>query len=190
MSNFILTESFQRERFSKHKENSMKKATFALVLSLLVLSALAFTNGVIGNDPSAKAAMKKWEATPEGIAFKKWEASTAGKKVYASEAKIRKSLREFTNLDAVVTSLSLPVGSRLGFGMMVKMNDEDYILSFGPDLNNEFGNLHSLKVGNKIIIRSHNVSHAPKYAYPIVAGDYIEQGGKVLYKRIPKKGGC
>jgi hypothetical protein len=112
------------------------------------------------------------------------------KKVYAGEAKIRKSIREFTNMEALVSNLSLPPGSRLGFGMMVKINGEDYILSFGPELNKEFERLQNLKIGDEIIIRSHSVSHAPKYAYPIVAGDYIELGGKVLYKRVPKKGGC
>ena len=142
------------------------------------------------SDKDNKAALKKWESTPDGIAFKKWEESAAGKKVYAGEAKIRKSLRDFATMDAVVSSLSLPPGSRLGFGIMVKIYDEEYILSFGPELNKEFERLHNLKVGDQIIIRSHSVSHAPKYAYPIVAGDYIELGGKVLYKRLPNKGGC
>jgi hypothetical protein len=180
----------------------MKKIIFAIFLPLITLSAFANTIGVVNNDPLKKTttktnsisdnntALKKWEATPDGIAFKKWEASAAGKKVYASEAKIRKSIREFTNMEALVINLTLPPGSRLGFGMMVKINEEDYILSFGPDLNNEFQNLHRLNVGDKIIIKSHSVSHAPKYTYPIVAGDYIERDGKVLYKRIPKKGGC
>jgi hypothetical protein len=145
----------------------------------------------VGNpEADNKAALKKWEATPDGIAFKKWEESAAGKKVYAGEAKIRKSLRDFATMDAVVSSRSLPPGSRLGFGIMVKIYDEEYILSFGPELNKEFERLHNLKVGDQIIIRSHSVSHAPKYTYPIVAGDYIELGGKVLYKRVPKKGGC
>jgi len=34
-------------------------------------------------------------------------------------------------MEAVVTSLALPPGSRLGFGMMIKIDDEEYILSFG-----------------------------------------------------------
>jgi len=50
--------------------------------------------------------------------------------------------------------------------------------------------LHSLKVNDKIIIRSHNLSHAPKYSYPIVSGDYVEQDGNIIYKRAPRKGGC
>ena len=134
--------------------------------------------------------MKRWEATPDGVMYKKWEASPAGKKVYGSEAKIRKSINDYTNMEGFVTSLSLPPGTRLGFGMMVKINGEDYILSFGLENNNEFEQLHRLKINDKIIIKSHTVSHAPKYSYPIVAGDYVERDSKVIYKRAPRKGGC
>lgn len=168
----------------------MKKSIFALILTLFVISGFAFPNNEIKGETPAKSAKKAWEATPEGIAFKKWEASPAGKKVYAGEAKIRKSIREFTNMNAVVTSLTLPQGSRLGFGVMVKMNGEDYILAFGIESKHEFDQLRKLKVNDKIMIKSHNVSHAPKYAYPIVSGDNIERNGKLIYKRVPGKGGC
>jgi hypothetical protein len=50
--------------------------------------------------------------------------------------------------------------------------------------------LHSLKVNDKIVIRSHFVSYAPKYSYPIVSGDYVERDSKIIYKRAPNKGGC
>jgi hypothetical protein len=153
-----------------------------------MLSNLAFANNE--SKLENKVALKKWEATPEGIFFKKWESSAAGKKVYASEARIRKSIKEFSNMEAIVTSLKLPAGSRLGYGVMVRIKDEDFILSFGHDLKNEFDQIRGLKVNDKITIKSHSVSHAPKYAYPIVAGDYVERDGKLLYKRIPGKGGC
>ena len=188
----------------------MKKIIYVLILPLVVVSGLVFANSEIKNETSKrptpktlsaaerKAALKKWEATPDDIRFKKWEASPAGKKVYAGAAKISKSVRDYTNMEAVVTSLSLPPGSRLGFGLMVRINDDDYILSFGLEnsdrsflnFNNEFEQLRSLKVGDKINIRSHGVSYAPKYAYPIVSGDYVEQDSKVIYKRAPHKGGC
>lgn len=187
----------------------MKKIIYSLVLPLVVVSGLVLANREIKNEaskksaskaPSAaerKAALKNWEATPDGLNYKKWQVSPEGQKVYTSEAKIRKNLSAFSNMEAVVTSLSLPSGSRLGFGVMVKINGDDYILSFGPEKFdkdaldiNKFQQLHSLKVDDKIIIRSHNVSHAPKYSYPIVAGDYVEQDGKVIYKRAPRKGGC
>jgi hypothetical protein len=81
---------------------------------------------------------------------------------------------------------------------MVRINGDDFILAFGPEksgkntlnFKNEFEQLHTLKVNDKIIIKSHGVSYAPKYAYPIIAGDYVEKDGKIIYKRTPRKGGC
>lgn len=193
----------------------MKKIIYVLILPLVVVSGLVFSLNLFANSPGAnreiknetskksipkplsaierKAALKKWERTPDGIMYKKWEASPAGKKVYTAEAKIRKSIREYTNMEGVVTSLSLPSCSRLGFGVMVRINNEDYILAFGPKKsgkNNEFEQLRRLKVNDKIIIKSHSVSHAPKYSYPIISGDYVEQNSKIIYKRTPSKGGC
>ena len=168
----------------------MKKIVFALTLSLIIPRGLVFANNEIKGETPAKTARKAWEASPEGIAFKKWEASAAGKKVYAGEAKIRKSIREFSNMNAVVTSLMLPQGSRLGYGIMVNINGDDYVLAFGVESKHEFDQLRKLKVNDKIMIKSHNVSHAPKYAFPIVAGDNIERNGKLIYKRVPGKGGC
>jgi hypothetical protein len=98
-----------------------------------------------------------------------------------------------TNMEAVVTSLSLPPGSRSGFGVMVRINGYDYILSFGRENSNEFQQLQSLKVNDKIIISSQSVfdvSYTPNYSYPIVWGDYVERDGKIIYKRAPRKGGC
>ena len=180
----------------------MKKVIYGLILLLVVVSGLVLANCKIKNETPKKLTpkplsaaeredeMKKWEATPEGIKFKEWEASPAGKKVLAGAAKIRESVRDSANMEAVVTSLSLPPGSRLGFGVMVRINSDDYILNFGPETSNEFQQLHSLKVNDKIIIRSHNVSHAPKYSYPIVSGDYVERDGKIIYKRALRIGGC
>ena len=179
----------------------MKKIIYTLILPLVVVSGLVFANREIKNETSKKstpkplsaaereAALKKWEATPDGIMYKKWEASPAGKKVHAGEAKIRKSIRDYTNMEGVVTSLSLPPGSRLGFGVMVRINGDDYIVKFEPE-KSQLEQLHSLKVNDKIIIRSHTVSHAPKYSYPIVWGDYVERDSKVIFKRVPRKGGC
>lgn len=178
----------------------MKKIIYTLILPLVVVSGLVFANREIKNEPSKinpnplsaaerEAELKKWEATPEGIKYKKWELSPAGQKVYAAEAKIRKNITDSTNMEGVVTSLSLPPGSRLGFGVMVRINGDDYILNFAPE-KSQLEQLHSLQVNDKIIIRSRNVSHAPKYAYPIVGGDYVERDSKIIYKRIPRKDGC
>jgi len=173
----------------------MKKIIYALILPLFVAGGLVFANHEIKNEPFKKSAPKplsaaEWEATPDGIKFKKWEASPEGKKVLAGAAKIRNHIRASTNMEAVVTSLSLPPGSRLGFGVMARINGDDYILSFGLENSNEFQQLRSLKANDKIIIRSHFVSYAPKYSYPIVSGDYVERDGKIIYKRAPRKGGC
>jgi hypothetical protein len=180
---------------------NMKKVIYALILLLVVVSGLVFANHEFKKEIAKKstpkplaaaereAAMKAWEATPAGIMYKKWEASPAGKKVYAAEAKIRKSITDSSNMEAVVTALSLPPGSRLGFGVMVRINGDDYILNFAPE-KSQLKQLQSLKVNDKIIIRSHGVSHAPKYAYPIVSGDYVERDSKIIYKRAPSKGGC
>jgi hypothetical protein len=185
----------------------MKKLIFIPILVLTVVAGLVFANREMKSAPNKKSisgptssvpltaeekntARKKWEATPGGIIFKKWEASPAGKKVYAAVAKISKLTKNFTGMEAVVSSLSLPPGSRLGFGMMVKIDNEDYILSFGPEKSNEFEQLHKLKINDKIIIQSHFVSFAPKYAYPIIAGEYIERNNEMIYKRPPNKGGC
>jgi hypothetical protein len=180
---------------------NMKKVIYALILLLVVVSGLVFANREIKNEtfkkstpkPLSAAEMKaereRWEATPDGINYKKWEASPAGKKVYAAEAKIRRHISDSTNMEAVVTSLSLPPGSRLGFGVMVRINGDDYILNFDPE-KSQLEQLHSLKVNDNIIIRSYNVSHAPKYAYPIVSCEYVERDGKVIFKRVPRKGGC
>jgi hypothetical protein len=179
----------------------MKKLIYALILPLVVVSGLVFANREITNETSKKltpkplsaaemkAEKEKWEASPAGILYKNWEESPAGKKVYACEAKIRENLNAFTNMEAVVTSLSLPPGSRLGFGVMVRIDGGDYIVKFEPE-KSQLEQLHSLKVNDKIIIRSRTVSHAPKYFYPIVWGDYVERDGKVIFKRIPRKGGC
>lgn len=179
----------------------MKKVIYVLFLLLVVVSGLVFANSEIKNEPAKKptpkplsaaereAEVKKWEATPAGIMYKKWEASPAGQKVFAAEAKIRKNITDATNMEAVVTALSLPPGSRLGFGVMVRINGDDYILNFNPE-KSQLEQLHSLKVNDKIIIKSHSVSHAPKYSYPIVSGDYVERDSKVIFKRVPRKGGC
>jgi hypothetical protein len=180
---------------------NMKKVIYTLILPLVVVSGLVFANREIKNETSKKSIPKplsaaemkaereKWEATPEGVKFKQWEASPAGEKVLAGAAKIRNQLSAFTNMEAVITSLSLPPGSRLGFGVMARIDAVDYIVKFEPE-KSQLAQLLSLKVNDKIIIRSQYASYAPKYAYPILTGEYVERDGKVIFKRVPRKGGC
>jgi len=184
-----------------HKKH-LKSLVYSILFLLLITSGLVVASRVTKKETpekviskpltaaEMKAARKKWEATPDGIEFKKWEASPEGKKVLAGAAKINNQISDSTNIEAVVTSLSLPPGSRLGLGVMVRINGDDYILSFGPKKSNEVQQLNSLKVNDKIIIRSHFVSYAPKYSYPIVSGDYVERDSKIIYKSAPRKIGC
>ncbi|MET0462658.1 MAG: hypothetical protein ABW007_05875 [Chitinophagaceae bacterium] len=175
----------------------MKKVIYALILPLVVVSGLVFANRETKNEPSKestpkqipaaekKTALSNWEATPEGIKYTKWTASPEGKKVLAGAAKIKNN----TNMEAVITSLSLPPGSRLGFGVMARIDGVDYIVKFDVE-KSQLEQLQSLKVNDKIMLRSRGVSHAPKYAYPIISGEYVERAGKIIYKRIPSKDGC
>lgn len=180
----------------------MTKGIYALFLLLLSASLLALTNHANEHEtpkktssksPSTAAnmdALKKWEASPDGIAFNKWKASPQGKKVVSGAAKILPHTKDGSIMEAIVTSLTLPAGSRLGYGVMVSINGEPYILNFGSLKSNEMQQLNSLKVNDQLLIKSHFVSYAPKYAYAIVAGDYIERDKKILYKRVQPKDGC
>jgi hypothetical protein len=171
-------------------------------LHLIIFSLLALVNSNFHSEKPVKtstqpatiadnkAALKRWEASPDGIAFNKWKASPQGKKVVSGAAKILPHTKDGSTMEAIVTSLTLPAGSRLGYGVMVSINGEAYILSFGPLKSNEMQQLNSLKVNDQLLIKSHFVSYAPKYAYAIVAGDYIERNKKILFKRIPPKNGC
>jgi hypothetical protein len=179
----------------------MKKVTYALILPLVVAGGLVFANREMNHETAKKPAprlptaaeiaaeRKKWEASPDGIRFKQWQESPAGKKVYASIANIRKNISGFTNMEAIITSLSLPPRSRLGFGVMARINGADYIVKFDAN-ESQLEQLQGLKVNDKIIIRSHNVSPAPKYAYPIISTGYAEQAGREIFKCIHPKGGC
>jgi len=175
----------------------MKKVMYALILPLVVVGGLVFANRETSKKAAPKpltaaeiaAERKKWEASPEGIKYTNWVASPEGKKVYAGIANIRKDVSAFTDMEAVITSLSLPPGSRLGFGVMARIKGEDYIVKFDAN-ESQIKQLQGLKVNDKIIIRSHNISLAPKYAYPIVSAEYAEQDGKAIFKRIHPKGGC
>lgn len=180
----------------------MKKIMYVLLSLLVVVSGLVFANHENKKDPAKKLPQKpltaaemkaereKWEATSAGVNFSKWKTSPEGKKVLAGAARLRNQVRDSSNMEAVVTSLSLPPGSRLGFGVMVKINGEDYILNFRLEKQHELKQLQSLKVNDKIIIRSRFVSYAPKYTYAIVTGDYVERDSKIIYKRVPRNGGC
>ncbi len=179
-----------------------KKIIYVLILPLVVAGGLLFANRAIQKDvhpkpvprPLTAAASQterqKWEASADGVKFKKWEDSAEGQKVLDGMSKIAKQIRESSDMEAVITSLSLPAGSRLGFGLMVRINAVEYILNFRAVNAEELKLLSGLQVNDKIIIRSHFLSYAPKYAYPIITGDYVERDQQMLYKWIPPENGC
>jgi hypothetical protein len=174
----------------------MKKTMYALILLLVVVSGLAFVNREIKNGteaapkPSSVAdrkpdpdARKKWEASPDGIKYKEWEVSPEGKKVHASHDKIRKYIKTFTNMDAVVTSVTFQRPNAKSSGpkwLIVRIDGEEYMMQFSLK---EFRQLNSLKVNDKIIVKSRSAGYSNNHPYLIISGDYIEHNGKVLFKR-------
>ncbi|NUY82360.1 hypothetical protein HUK80_15755 [Flavobacterium sp. MAH-1] len=174
----------------------MKKTILVLFLSLVVVSALVFANREIKKEtmPSLipmsiadrKAGLdqrKKWEASPDGIKYKEWEASPEGKKVRASHDKIRKYIKAFADMEAVVTSVTFQRENGKSSGpkwLIVRIDDEEYMMQFTPK---EFQQLNNLKVNDKIIVRSRSAGYSPNHPYLIISGDYIARNNQIVFKR-------
>ncbi len=192
----------------------MKKTIYLLILSLVVVSGLVFSfapfeygsgaNREIKNEtkPSPnplsiadkKANLdkrKKWEASPDGIKYKEWEVSPEGKKVYASYDKIKKDIKAFNNMEAIVTSLTFQRANGKSSGpkwLIVRINGEQYMMQFIPK---DFQQLNSLKVNDKIIVRSRSAGFSNNHPYLILSSDYIARNNKILFKRdISKNNRC
>ncbi len=177
----------------------MKKNIFALLLVLVVVSGVVVANKFNKKEPAKKAiqkplsaeemkaARKKWEATPDGIEYKKWEASPEGKKIDTSYEKIKKHFKVFSDMEAVVTSVTFQrenVQSTSPKWLIVEIEGETYMMQFIPK---EFEQLKSLKVNDKIIIRSRSAGFSNNHPYLILSGDYIAKDNKVLFKRVFNK---
>ena len=177
----------------------MKKNIFALLLVLVVVSGVVVANRFNKKEPAKKAiqkplsaeemkaARKKWEATPDGIEYKKWEASPEGKKIDTSYEKIKKHFKVFSDMEAVVTSVTFQrenVQSTSPKWLIVEIEGETYMMQFIPK---EFEQLKSLKVNDKIIIRSRSAGFSNNHPYLILSGDYIAKDNKVLFKRVFNK---
>lgn len=173
----------------------MKKSFYALILPLVVVSGLIFVNCETKNEtkPSPKTLSvankkdnldkrKKWEASPDGIKYKEWEASPEGKKVHASYDKIKENIKAFSDMEAVVTSLTFQrENAKSGpKWMIVRIKDDEYMMQFIPK---EFQKFNSLKVNDTIILKSSNVGYSPNHPYLIISGDYIAHNNKILFKR-------
>ena len=181
----------------------MKKIIYVLILALVLVGGLVF-NREIKNEtnPSQKPLSiadrkarlderKKWEASPDGIRYKEWEVSPEGKKVHASHDKIRKYIKAFSNMEAVVTSLTFQRANAKSSGpkwLIVRINGEEYMMQF---ITKEFQQLNSLKVNDKIIVRSRSAGYSNNHPYLILSGDYIARNNKILFKRdFSKNKGC
>jgi hypothetical protein len=181
----------------------MKKAIYMLILPLIVVSGLVFASREIKNEPKPstkplsiaerKARLegrKIWEASPDGIKYKEWEVSAEGKKVHASYDKISKYIKAFTNMEAEVTSVTFQrSGKSSGIKWLIlSMNGEEYMMQFSPK---DFQQLSSLKVNDKIVVRSRSAGYSPNHPYLIISGDYIERNNEILFKRdFSKNKGC
>ena len=192
----------------------MKKNIYVLILPLVVVSVLVFTFGQFANASAAnretinetkpspkplsiadrKARLddrKKWEVSPDGLKYKEWEVSPEGKKVHASYDKIMNHIKAFSNMEAVVTSLTFQRANGKSSGpkwLIVRINGEEYMMQFIPK---EFQQLNSLKVNDKIIVRSRSAGFSPNHPYLILSGDYIEHNSKILFKRdLSKNNRC
>jgi len=183
----------------------MKKNIYVLILPLVVVSGLVFANHEIKNEPKLspkplstadrKARLlydrKQWEASPDGIRYREWEVSPEGKKVHASYDKIDKHIKAFANMEAVVTDLTFRHTNGKSSGpkwLVVRINGEEYMMQFIPK---DFQQLNSLKVNDKIIVRSRSAGYSPNHPHLIISGDYIERNNNVLFKRdFSKNKGC
>jgi hypothetical protein len=182
----------------------INKTIYLLILPLAMLGGLVFADREIKNEtpPSPKPMSvtdskanldekKKWEASPAGIKYKEWGVSPEGKRVHTSYDKIKKSIEDFTNMEAVVTSVTFQRENGKSPGpkwLIVRINGEEYMMQFIPK---EFQQLNSLKVNDKIIVRSRSAGHSPNHPYLVISGDYIERNNKVLFKRdFSKDNGC
>lgn len=181
----------------------LKKNICMLILPLAMVTGLLFANCEIKKEtkPSPKRLSvadsktgldkrKKWETSPDGLKYKEWEVSPEGKKVHASYDKIKKQINAFGNLEAVVTSVTFQRDNAKPSGpkwLIVKINGENYMMQFIPK---DFKQLNSLKVNDKIIVRSRSAGFSPNHPYLIISGDYIERDNKILFKRDFSENKC
>ena len=196
------------------KMKLMKKTLYVLILSLVVISGFVFSFSTFANSSKTKTEIKKetkpvkrtlsnaekksmleqrkkWEASPDGIKFNDWKNSPEGKKVQASYDKIKNEINAFTEMEAIVTSVTFQFPTTNPSSpkwLVVKINGEDYMMQFIP---NDFEKLNSLKVNDKIIIKSRSAGFSHNHPYLILSSNYIEHNNKVLFERdLSKNDGC
>ena len=134
---------------------------------------------------------KKLESSPDGIKFNEWKDSPKKKKVQASYEKIKNEINAFAEMEAIVTSVTFQFPTTNPSSpkwLVVKINGENYMMQFIP---NDFEKLNSLKVNDKIIIKSRSAGFSNNHPYLILSSNYIEHNNKVLFERdLTKNDGC
>ncbi len=182
----------------------LKKNIYVLILTLAVVSGLVFANRLVKDEtktmpellshPNEKTALdekQKWEASPDGKQYKAWEVSLEGQKVHASYANIKKYIKAFTGMEAVVTSVTFQRENAKPSGpkwLIVRINGAEYMMQYSPK---DFERLKSLNVNDNIIVKSRSAGYSHNHPYLILSGDYIARNNKVLFKRdFSKNKGC
>lgn len=190
------------------KMKLMKKTIYLLILSTLMISGFVFSfstfaNGISTNREDKNETKisskqlsdlekrKKWEASPDGIKFNDWKNSSEGKKVQASYDKIKKEITAYAKMEAVITSVTFQLPTTNPSSpkwLVVKVNGENYMMQF---IAEDFEKLNSLKVNDKIIIKSRSAGFSNNHPYLILSSNYIEHNNKVLFERdLSKNDGC
>ncbi len=127
--------------------------------------------------------LKKWEASSDGIQYKKWKTSTEGKKVQGSYEKIKKNILSFSPMNAKVISVTYQRPNSKVSGskwLIVQIQGEQYMMQY---VLKDFVKLKSIKINDKIIVKSHSAGLSPNHPYLILSGDYIAKNNTVLFKR-------
>lgn len=190
------------------KVKIMKKTIYVLIFSLVVIGGFVFSfstfanslhvNREIKNDTTISSKplsnlekRKEWEASPDGRKFNDWKNSPEGKKVQSSYDKIKKEIEAYAEMEAVVTSVTFQLPTTNPSSpkwLVVKIKGEDYMMQFTP---NDFEKLNSLKVNDKIIIKSRSAGFSNNHPYLILSSNYIEHNNKVLFEHdLSKSDGC
>ncbi len=182
----------------------MKKTIPLLNLLLLVIIGLVLANCETKNETqlvpktlsmadkkSQLEEKKKWDASPDGIMFNKWKKSPEGKKIQASRDKIKKYIKDFSPMEAIVTSVTFQCENAKASGpkwLIVKIGEEEYMMQF---ISKEFEQLKSLKVNDKIMVKSRSTGYSPNHPYLILSSDYIAKNNVILFERdLSKNKGC
>ena len=70
----------------------------------------------------------------------------------------------------------------------IDFNTQQEAMQFSPK---EFEHLSSLKVNDKITVKSHSAGYSPNHLYLILSSDYIARDKNIIFKRdLSRKNGC